>query len=202
MEALPPFVIGMLAVLMMTCFVKVLASLTMLTYGLGLQGASFNLVALALALGLSLLIMSPQIEAAGGLEAALASESEGSEGLETRFRPFLEKHAHPDVTDRFSALRDKLEPKQEREAKQPASERPISVLLAAFLVSELKEAFQVGFVILVPFLAIDLAVVNLLMALGITQISTLAVTLPLKILLFFAIDGWTLISEKLINGYI
>lgn len=74
------------------------------------------------------------------------------------------------------------------------------LLIASFLVSELKEAFSMGFVLLIPFLVVDLVVMNLLMVLGVREFNPEVISVPLKILLFFAVDGWTLLAGKLLRG--
>jgi type III secretion protein R len=76
------------------------------------------------------------------------------------------------------------------------------VLAPAFVISELRRAFAVGFLVFLPFLAVDLAVANVLLALGLTQLSPTAVSLPFKLLLFVAVDGWALLARGLVAGYL
>ena len=197
MDLLPSYVTGFFAVLLLTSFVKIFTVLNILRFGIGLKGGGFGLVLAGCALALSLLVMGPQIERAGGLRAVLADNTDDSRLIEA-FQPFLSKNAHPEVVKKFSDLSAKLHGNPEA----TAASTPVQVLVPAFLISELKEAFQAGFMLLVPFLIVDLIVVNILMVLGITQMSQATVSLPLKILLFFALDGWTLLSEKLIAGYL
>lgn len=195
MDSVSPFVIGVLAVLLMTSFVKILASLSVLMYGLGLQSLPFNLIAILLSLALSLLVMSPQLEASGGLASVFGASEEHL--VEEQMRPFLERNTDERLKQRFSEINAKRRP----EGVETTGETPLGPLLSAFLIGELRAAFQLGFVLLVPFLVIDLAVANILMALGVTQLPAASVALPLKILLFFSVDGWTMIAEKLIAGY-
>jgi len=196
------------AVLLLSSFVKMATALSILRCGIGLHGAGFGMAVLGLALGLSLLVMQPQLESVGGLDAFLTKGLTSTEfALEEKFRPFLDKHSEPTITARFTSLAQKLNADSSKEApeedlKKQDEQPAFPVLIASFLVSELKEAFKVGFIILIPFLVIDLLVANLLMALGVTQISQAVVSLPLKILLFFALDGWVLVSEKLIGAYV
>jgi flagellar biosynthesis protein FliP len=77
-----------------------------------------------------------------------------------------------------------------------------ALLLASFMISQLKDAFEIGFVLLVPFLVVDLLIINILMVLGVRSLSTELVAVPLKVLLFFSVDGWTLLSEKLIKEFL
>ncbi len=200
MDILPSYIAGFFAVLLLSSFVKILTTLNILRYGIGLKGGAFGLVLAGCSLALSLLVMSPCIDKAGGLDGMISGNSPAK--LEENFRPFLAKHVHQDVLKKFSQLSDKLKNQPKSPADAAVSPASITVLVPAFLISELKEAFQIGFLLLVPFLIIDLVVVNGLMVLGITQMSPAAVAFPMKILLFFAIDGWTLLSEKLVMGYL
>jgi len=241
MDAIPPYLTGIVAVLLLSAFVKILTTLSILRYGIGLHGAGFGLVIVGVSFALSLLVMNPQLERVGGIDALLSigqvSAGEGGNylHLEEQFRPFLEKHTDPEIEQRFVALAKKMGSKKTISAipKEPEVPEdvetmgegvpgdggipplavgegtsantdvvPFPVLIAAFLISELSEAFQLGFMILIPFFVVDLLVTNILLALGVTQISQAVVALPCKLLLFFAVDGWTLVSEKLISGYI
>ena len=208
METLPAYITSFFAILLLTAFVKILTTLSILRYGIGLHGASFGLVIIGLSFALSLLVMNPQFKRVGGLQAVLSGkEFTEPKKLEKYFEPFLSKHAHPDVTEKMEALAKKLEPETSKasapfDAKLTKQYSTFSVLIASFLVSELKEAFHLGFIVLIPFLVLDLLVTNVLLALGVAQISQAVVAFPLKILLFFAVDGWGLISEKLISSYV
>jgi len=188
---------GALVVLLLSSFVKLATTLSILRIGLGLNGSGFGAVVLGVSLGLSLLIMGPYLYPENG-ESILKGGSIKS--LEPRFRPFLEKHAHPDITKRFQTLSSRLTETKSNETANATV--PFYVLIPSFLVSELKEAFQVGVVILIPFLVIDVVVVNLLMALGMVSLPLSTITIPLKLLAFFAVDGWTLISEKIVSTYL
>ncbi len=195
METISLYLTGVLAVLLLTSFVKIATTINILKLGLGLHGFTFSLVVFAISLSLSLLVMTPLIDKVGGFKQFFEiTQSEA--GVDAEFRPFLEKHSDPKIIERFSSSAQKL-----AGASSTGGKTPLSVLSASFLISELRDAFQIGFLILVPFLVVDLIVVNVLMLLGITQISAAVVSLPIKILLFFAVDGWTLISEKLIQTY-
>jgi len=211
MEGLPLYFTGFLGVLMLTSFVKILTVLSILRYGIGLNGMGFGLVIVVVSLALSLFVMSPDIERAGGLDRVLSQQMLAGEEpeIEKNFRPFIERHVDPLILDRLSLLAERLNRAQDpldvteesaEDSVQPAE--PFGVLVAAFIVSELKLAFQLGFIILIPFLVVDLLVTNVLMSLGITQISQHVISLPIKILLFFIVDGWLLITEKLASGYI
>ena len=199
---------GLGVLLLFTCFVKFIATLSILRFGLGLEGVSFGIVTVALSLALSILVMQPQLKEIGGL-TALSSEQVLANGvkLEKAFEPFLRKHSDPLIQRRFESLSRRISKAAPgtpaAEVVQPGSgSSEFMSLAAAFLVSELREAFKLGFLFILPFLVIDLIVVNLLMCLGIQQLPPAVVALPVKVLLFVAVDGWTLVSEKLLGGYI
>jgi type III secretion protein R len=205
MDTLPAYFTGIAAVLLLSSFVKILTTLSIVRYGIGLNGASFGFVVVALGFVLSLIVVNAQAPQSGGLTALMSAKvASSSSELEEKFGPFLERHSQPEIKTRLTAISQKLKTPKDNEEEAPSAARggDFPVLIAAFLLSELKEAFQLGFIILVPFLVIDLLVVNALMALGITQMSPLIVSFPLKILLFFAVDGWTLLSEKLLRAYL
>lgn len=198
---------GILAVLLFTCFVKIATTLSIFRFAIGLKGLTFGLVMLALSLALTLLVMSPQVEQSGGLNTLLALKGPRDvKSIEETFLPFMAKHTDQRILGRIQKLSSRLSKEKasggdvNKELK--SANKNLGVIVSAFLISELSDAFKIGFILLVPFVVIDLLVVNVLMALGIQQMSPLVVSLPLKILLFLAVDGWTLISERLIGAYI
>ena len=205
MESLPAYLSGFLAILLLSSFVKVMTTLAILKHGLGLSGGT-GLVFVALALVLSALIVEPQLKRLGGLDGLIESETRGNLELQETFSPFLERHAHADVLQRLEAVQQRVNQRDKAGTESASTEagkgtRSFTFLASGFLISELREAFQLGLVILIPFVVIDLLVLNVLMALSVTQISQQVVALPLKILLFVAVDGWSLIAEKIIAAY-
>ena len=216
MEVLPLYLQGFLVILLATSFVKVATTLSILKQGIGIEGVGFSAVVCALALALSVLVMDTQLVGSGGLQGVLSRQGSSAE-IETTFSPFLAKHADPEVMARLSESAKKLSagvaapeavvtPQTAAipagEATPAAAPSSFGVLLSAFLLSELKEAFELGLILLIPFVVIDLLLTNIFMVLGVTQLSQAVVALPLKILLFFAVDGWALLSEKLLGGYL
>ncbi|MCB0333156.1 MAG: hypothetical protein KDD55_06625 [Bdellovibrionales bacterium] len=198
---LPSFITDLTFLLLMTCFVKVVTTMSILRYGLGLHGLGFGAAVLAASLGLSWFIMQPYL-GDRGLEVILSSSSnERLPQIESTLRPFLEKHADPKTVLRLERLQERVA-KEAPQEEQMEESKPLSTLVLSFILSELQEAFSIGFIIAIPFLVIDLLVANVLMTLGMVQLSVLLVSLPLKILLFFAVDGWTLLSEKLFMTYV
>lgn len=204
MESLPSFLSGVLVLLLCTSFVKMLTSLSILRYGLGLDGAGVGAVLVTLSMALSLVVIQPQLAGLGGVDALLSGKiSFESAGVEKQMRPFIEKHADASVVGRIGALLKGIEqPGGKKAEAATVAAQPFSVILAAFMISELKAAFLLGLLFIVPFVVIDLLVANVLAALQVQQISTFIVALPFKLLLFIAVDGWTLVSEKLISGYL
>jgi type III secretion protein R len=112
---------------------------------------------------------------------------------------FLVKHSHEKDRQLFVGMARQLR-KDEREA-EPPSERDFIVVVAAFATSELTEAFQIGFIIFVPFIVIDMIVSNVLLAMGMQMLSPTIISLPCKLLLFVLCDGWRLIMKGLVLGY-
>ena len=208
MEAFPPYLTGLLAVLLLTSFVKILTTLSIVRFGFGFDSLGFGVVVLGLSLALSLMVTSAQINEHMSTQAFLSGQGfADTKALENDFRPFLERHAHLEVKQRLLKINQALKKAEEPEIQQnpgsaDAAHASFGVLVSAFLVSELKEAFQLGFLFIIPFVVLDLLVANILMSLGVSQMSYAVVSLPLKILVFFAVDGWTLIAEKLLGGYL
>ena len=202
--ALAPFV-GV----MVTSFTKIVVVLSLLRNALGLQQVPPNVVLNGMALVLSIYVMYPvglqmaervgqsqtQTQAAGrGTEALLAAADAAKEPL----REFLIQHSNPDERRFFlETLRRNLSPAQQ----QALGERDLVVVVPAFVVAELSVAFQIGFLIFLPFLVIDLVVSNILMALGMMMLSPTTVSLPFKLLLFVLIDGWVKLSHGLVLSY-
>lgn len=209
MDSVPSYINGIVAVLLLTSFVKIFTSLYIMGHGLGLQSGGLSVILAALALALSWMVASSVQSTAPTLNSFI--EGAGPDRLESTYAPFMEQHVDGDIAARLGKMADKLSKKPAQEAKAADStaaasaskaKRPFPVLVSAFLISQLKDAVQIGLMILIPFLVVDLVVTNALLALGATQISQQVVALPLKLLLFVAIDGWTLLSEKLLSGYL
>jgi type III secretion protein R len=114
-------------------------------------------------------------------------------------KAFLARFARPEDRRLFLDLARRLRPPEGRDGVGDAD---LAVLAPAFVISELRRAFAVGFLVFLPFLAVDLAVANVLLALGLTQLSPTAVSLPFKLLLFVAVDGWALLARGLVAGYL
>jgi type III secretion protein R len=160
-----------------------------------------------LALLLTAVAMSPVAEQ-GWRAMRAAPASNGPEGAlqaagraVAPLREFLGRHARSD--DRATFL--ELARRSHRTCPSPApppAEDDLAVLAPAFVVSELRRAFTIGFLVFLPFLVVDLLVANVLLALGLTQLSPTSVALPFKLLLFVAVDGWRVLARGLVAGYL
>ncbi|MCE9667516.1 type III secretion system export apparatus subunit SctR [Myxococcus stipitatus] len=195
------------AVLMLTSFSKMAVVLSLARSAMGTQQAPPTLVLTGLAAVLTGHVMAPVMERMYD-EALLAYEvletgsgaqmlSAGARVAEP-LREFLVKHGSIEERERFVDLARELRPPEEMEE---VAETDLFVVIPAFVVTELKEAFQIGFLVFLPFLVLDMVIANVLLALGMQTLSPSQVSLPFKILLFVAVDGWSLLARGLILGY-
>lgn len=198
MDDLTSYLQGFLAILLLTSFVKIFTVFSIMRYGIGLEGNGLGLVFFAVSLALALAVVGNQSAPIAGSASFLSfGKSINQQNVESNFRPFLERNVDKAIHERvLASLR-----KNKSATAQPDQPAEFNLLVASFILSELKRAFQLGFLILIPFLVVDLVVTNILAALGVTQLSQAVVSLPIKIVLFFAIDGWTMLTEKLIGTY-
>ncbi|QSQ23995.1 type III secretion system export apparatus subunit SctR [Pyxidicoccus parkwayensis] len=195
------------AVLMLTSFSKIVVVLSLARSAMGTQQAPPTLVLTGLAAVLTGHIMAPVMERmydAGQVAYAEVESGSGAQILSAAsrvsepLRAFLVKHGSPDERARFVDLARELRPPDEVDA---VHETDLFVVIPAFVITELKEAFQIGFLIFLPFLVLDMVIANVLLALGMQTLSPSQVSLPFKILLFVAVDGWALLARGLILGY-
>jgi len=186
-------------VIMMTSFTRIIVVFSILRQALGLQQAPSNQILIGLTLFLTLFIMSPVLQEANqsALQPYLNEEITSLQALQNASEPFkrfmLEQTREKDL-----ALFLKL---SETPQLNGPEETPFLVLVPAFVTSELKTAFQIGFMLFIPFLIIDMVVASVLMAMGMMMLSPLIVSLPFKIMLFVLVDGWTLIIGTLAASY-
>ena len=186
-------------ILMMTSFTRILVVMGILRQALGLQQSPPNQVLVGLSLFLTLFIMAPTLEqvnakaitpySAGTINAEQAIGAAGGE-----FRQFMLRQTRERDLAMFADM-----------AKAPKfatpNDVPWSILLPAFVTSELKTAFQIGFMLFLPFLVIDLVVSSVLMSLGMMMMSPTIVSLPFKLLLFVLVDGWALLMGSLAASF-
>ena len=184
---------------MATAFTRIVIVLALLRQAIGAQGVPPNPVLIGLALFLTLFVMQPVLEASW--TAGILPMSEGRmgemEGLAAAAEPFRSFMA-ANVRESDLALFLDL-------AKQPpvaaAEQASFRALLPAFLVTELKRAFEIGFLLFLPFLVIDMVVASILMSLGMMMLPPSVVALPFKLIFFVLVDGWALLSASLVQGF-
>ncbi len=207
------FVIGSLAIAflplllgVLTSYLKVSVVLSMLRSGLGAQNTPSAMVTMALSLGLTLSIMAPVFQeskqASDRIDFSLLKKKPTKEVADT-FAPVVKPWM--DFLTQHAGEREKavfLQPTTEEEVAQQKTSPDVQGILLAFLTAELKEAFAIGFVVLLPFLVVDLVVANLLVGLGMFMVSPVMIALPLKLLLFVLADGWVLLTQGLLHSYV
>jgi len=187
-----------LVLMSITSFAKIAVVLSILKNALGASDIPSTAVVTALSLALSVFVMAPvatevqaKLLALGG-SSKLSAETVLASTVEP-VRAFLAKNAGERETKLFVDLA--------KEKKLLLTKADLSVLWPSFAITELKRAFEVGFLVFVPFLIVDLVVASILLALGLSGLTPSAVALPFKILLFVSVDGFMLLSRALILGY-
>ena len=186
--------------IMITCFPFIVTVLAILRQGLGLQQSPPNMLIVSLALFLTYFVMAPVFEEAwqSGIEPLTAGEAEIASALPAALAPFREFMAARLDPGTFAALAE-LRPQTDA---QLGPEADLSILIPAFLLSEIERAFQIGFLIFLPFLIIDLVVAAVLMSMGMMMVPPAIVSLPFKLAFFVVADGWSLIASALVRSYI
>ena len=184
---------------MMTSFTRIVVVLSLLRTALGTGTAPPNAVIVALALFLTAFVMGPAFQNAydAGIRPLLNNEITTEQAFERSTGPFK--------TFMLKNVREKdlaLFVDMSREAK-PATPEDVSlrILIPAFMISELKRAFEIGFLLFLPFLIIDLVVASVLMSMGMMMLPPVVVSLPFKLIFFVLVDGWTLVAGSLIQSY-
>lgn len=190
---------------MVTSFTKIVVVLSLIRNALGLQQVPPNLVLNGLALILSLYVMYPTIQqmqaASGGENVTQQAEQifDTADRAKEPLRAFLIKHSDPQEREFFLRTQQRIAATSNTE---PARATDFIVIIPAFVVKELTLAFQIGFLIFLPFLVIDLVISNILLALGMMMLSPVTISLPFKLLLFVLVDGWVKISHGLVLSYV
>ena len=186
-------------VLMMTSFTRIVIVLAMLRQALGLQQTPPNQVLIGLSLFLSLFVMAPTISQmnAQAIQPYAAGKLAGTQMIQAAGAPlhaFMAKQTRTKDLTMFAGLA------KSGPYARPA-DVPYAVLLPAFITSELKTAFQIGFLIFLPFIVIDLVVATVLMSLGMMMVSPQIISAPFKLLLFVLVDGWALTMASLASSF-
>ena len=189
--------------IMATCFTRIIVVLSLLRSALGLQQSPPNVVLISLAMFLTFHIMTPSFDAAwqDGLRPLLndqITQEQGIERIVEPFRTFMADHVRSRDLSAFAALSGRTPEAQEG---IQAEATDLRLLIPAFLLSELRRAFEIGFLLFLPFLVIDMVVSAVLMAMGMMMLPPVMIALPFKIIFFVLIDGWFLVAGSLIRSY-
>ena len=184
---------------MMTSFTRIVVVLSLLRTALGTATAPPNAVLVSLALFLTAFVMGPTLQTAydTAVRPLIANEITTEQAFERGaipLRAFMEKNVREKDLKLFVDM-----------AKLPQPESPenlsLRILVPAFMISELKRAFEIGFLLFIPFLIIDLVVASVLMSMGMMMLPPVVVSLPFKLIFFVLVDGWSLVAGSLIQSY-
>ncbi|WP_234994761.1 flagellar type III secretion system pore protein FliP [Thalassococcus halodurans] len=186
--------------IMVTCFPFIVTVLAILRQGLGLQQSPPNMLIVSLALFLTYFVMEPVFQEAysAGIEPLMNNTLATSEAIEAGLQPFRIFMAGRVDPDTFAAIAD-LRP--DTVGATVGDDAAYSVLVPSFMLSEIARAFQVGFLVFLPFLIIDLVVAAILMSMGMMMVPPAIVSLPFKLAFFVVADGWSLLAGSLVRSY-
>ena len=184
--------------LLMTCFTRVVIVLSFVRSALQLQGTPANQIIIGLSLFITYFVMAPVWENINrdALEPYQAHQITGTVALDRAtgyLRGFMLKQTRPKDVELFVSMA-KMQP-------TAPDQLPLRVVIPAFIISELRTAFQMGFLIYVPFILIDLVVATVLMSMGMMMMPPMTISLPLKLLLFVLVDGWSLVVQSLVRSF-
>lgn len=186
--------------IMITCFPFLVTVLSILRQAIGLQQSPPNMLLVSLALFLTYFIMEPTFTAAweNGIEPLVEEEitvEEAFPRVMAPFRTFMTARLDPETFATLASLRP------DQAQLTPSVDSPLSVMIPSFMLSEVSRAFQIGFLVFLPFLIIDLVVAAVLMSMGMMMVPPAIVSLPFKISFFVLADGWSLIAGSLVRSY-
>lgn len=186
--------------IMLTCFPFIVTVLSILRQGIGLQQSPPNMLIVSLAMFLTYFVMEPVFSEAwtSGIEPLINDQINAEQAFIkaiTPFRHFMANRVDPDTFESLVALRP------DAELTGDTAVQPLSLLVPSFLLSEIARAFEIGFLVFLPFLIIDLVVAAILMSMGMMMVPPAIVSLPFKLAFFVVADGWTLISSALVRSY-
>ncbi|WP_325101165.1 flagellar type III secretion system pore protein FliP [Marinomonas transparens] len=188
------------ALMMMTSFTRIIVVLAILRQAIGLQQTPSNQIMIGMALFLTLFIMTPTLDKVNevALQPYLNEEMTSVQAVEAASVPvrnFMLAQTREDDIALFVKLAGKTGTIESMDAL------PFTILMPAFVTSELKTAFQIGFMIFIPFLIVDMVVASVLMAMGMMMLSPVIISLPFKIMLFVMVDGWSMIMGTLAASF-
>lgn len=198
--SLAPFII-----VMVTSFVKLVVVFSLIRNALGIQQIPPNIVTNGLAVILTIYIMAPvghdvftQLEGMDLQNKDMATIRKIVDEVKVPFQQFMLKHSNPKEQQFFMHAAKRLWPSGRTEGLKADD---LTILIPSFAVSELTSAFQIGFLLYLPFIAVDLIIANILMAMGMMMVSPMTISLPFKLLLFVLLDGWTRLIHGLVLTY-
>lgn len=185
--------------IMVTSFTRIIVVLSLLRSALGTQQSPPNMVLISLALFLTLFVMGPVFNTAWeqGIQPLMNGQLEEKEAFDKTlqpFRTFMLAHTREADLSLFMELGKVETPKT-------MAEMPIQVLIPAFMISELHRAFEIGFLLFLPFLIIDMVIASILMSMGMMMLPPVVISLPFKIIFFVLVDGWYLVAGSLVRSY-
>jgi flagellar biosynthetic protein FliP len=185
--------------MMVTSFVRIVVVLSLLRTAIGIPQSPPNSVLISLALFLTAFVMTPTLEKSykDGIQPLMEEKIQMTEAFEKTTAPlaaFMLKHVREGDLQLFFNLA-KVKP------PATAAETPLRILVPAFLISELRRAFEIGFLLFIPFLIIDLVIASLLMAMGMMMLPPVTISLPFKLIFFVLVDGWALVAGSLVQSY-
>ncbi len=184
-----------------TSFTRILIVLGFIRTALGTPTAPPNQVLVGIALFLTLFVMAPTFNtikenAYEPLQKGEITQAQALKEAEAPLREFMFKQTRNDDLKLFIGMSD-----MEDKTPETRADVPTHVLIPAFIISELKTAFQIGFLIFLPFLIIDLVISSVLMSMGMMMLPPIFISLPFKILLFVLVDGWSLVTKSLVESF-
>jgi flagellar biosynthesis protein FliP len=201
METTLPAIGLIVTLLLFTTFVKTATVLSICRYGLGLLGFEFGAVCLVVSVGLSLFMCPPELTALGFPDALFSrSANIQPQAVTEALIPFMERRVDPGISKYFAPVAADSSLEEADKPKDPSvAATTLRSLAPAYILSELKSAFQLGCMLLIPFVLIDLLVAHILALVGVQQLAAHTVSLPLKILVFVVAGGWGLLGSKLLG---
>ncbi len=184
---------------MVTSFTRIVVVLSLLRTAIGLQTAPPNSVMISLALFLTAFIMMPVFQQSyqDGIQPLINEEVELDEAFQRTagpFRTFMLEHVREKDLMLFVEMSDSELPESPEEVS-------LQVLVPAFMISELRRAFEIGFLLFVPFIVIDLVVASVLMSMGMMMLPPIIISLPFKLIFFVLVDGWSLVAGSLVRSF-
>lgn len=187
------------ALIMMTSFTRIIIVLAILRQAMGLMSSPSNQVLVGITLFLTFFIMAPTFKQVNdqAIQPYLKEDITSVQALDAAIKPMKAFMLHQTrIKDLETFAEIAGHPKVENN-----QDYPITIVIPAFVTSELKTAFQIGFMIFIPFLIIDLVVASVLMAMGMMMLSPMIISLPFKLMMFVLVDGWLLVMGTLANSY-